>query len=93
MFQKKTEPQAFLGIFIIVVWDLWKKFLDGARGWVEDSDKSEAGKLLRSAVLELPLKMAAAEGERGAPNPPSFFPHFLPNATGTAATESPTKLC
>lgn len=51
------------------------------------------GKLLRKNVVsELPLKVGAVEEEGGAPNHPSFLPHFSPAAMEMTATESPTKL-
>ena len=72
-----------MGIFIVTL----QRAVDGTLGWVEDFNKSEAWKLLRTAVRAPAKEGRSRRGKRGT-QPLSFFPYFLPNATGTATTKS-----
>lgn len=88
---KGNPATSFHGHFYCRSLGLLQRVADGALGWVEDFNKSETWKLLRTIVRTPAKGGRSRRGERG-PKPLSFFPYFLPNATGTAITKSPTKL-
>ena len=87
---KENPAASFHGHFYCKGFGLLQRAADGALGWVEDRNKSEAWKLLRTAVRAPAKDGRSRRGKRG-PKPLSF-PYFLPNATGTATNKSPTKL-